>query len=166
MDSLNYLTTYSTAFGAPETIFLIAHAALVLAGVYYAFLAKSSDVLRSESLRLLGYGLLALGLVGTLLAVLRLAVGDAFSMPIWFTIVTVLDVALIAYALYFALSVYPARRAALALSNRNRGASRGSGRQQSTLQSNGTNGSAYSAARPVPTTTRRVSRRDRKRKGR
>ena len=49
MDSLNYLTTYSTTFGAPETIFLIAHAALVLAGVYYAFLAKSSDVLRSES---------------------------------------------------------------------------------------------------------------------
>ena len=166
MDSLNYLTTYSTAFGAPETIFLIAHAALVLAGVYYAFLAKSSDVLRSESLRLLGYGLLALGLVGTLLAVLRLAVGDAFSMPIWFTIVTVLDVALIAYALYFALSIYPARRAALALSNRNRGAVRGGGRQQPTLQSNATNGSSYGAARPVATTTRRESRRDRKRKGR
>ena len=166
MDSLNYLTTYSTAFGAPETIFLIAHAALVLAGVYYAFLAKSSDVLRSESLRLLGYGLLALGLVGTLLAVLRLAVGDAFSMPIWFTIVTVLDVALIAYALYFALSVYPARRAALAQSNRNRSTTRGGGRQQPTLQSNGTNGTSYSTTRPVATTTRRVSRRDRKRKGR
>ena len=165
MDSLNYLTTYSTAFGAPETIFVIAHAALVLAGVYYAFLAKSSDVLRSESLRLLGYGLLALGLVGTLLAVLRLAVGDAFSMPIWFTIVTVLDVALIAYALYFALSIYPARRAALALSNRNRGAVRG-GRQQPTLQSNATNGSSYGATRPGATTTRRESRRDRKRKGR
>ena len=165
MESLNYLTTYSTTFGAPETIFLIAHAALVLAGVYYAFLAKSSDVLRSESLRLLGYGLLALGLVGTLLAVLRLAVGDAFSMPIWFTIVTVLDVALIAYALYFALSIYPARRAALALSNRNRGAVRG-GRQQPTLQSNATNGSSYGAGRPVATTTRRESRRDRKRKGR
>ena len=166
MDSLNYLTTYSPAFGAPETIFLIAHAALVLAGVYYAFLAKSSDVLRSESLRLLGYGLLALGLVGTLLAVLRLAVGDAFSMPIWFTIVTVLDVALIAYALYFALSIYPARRAALALSNRNRGAVRGGGRQQPTLQSNTTNGSSYGATRPGATTTRRESRRDRKRKGR
>ena len=103
MDSLNYLTTYSTAFGAPETIFLIAHVALALAGIYYAFIAKSSDTLRGESLRLLGYGLLALGLVGTLVAVLRLAVGAEFSMPIWFTIVTVLDVALIAYALYFAL---------------------------------------------------------------
>jgi hypothetical protein len=98
--------------------------------------------------------------------VLRLAVGAEFSMPIWFTIVTVLDVALIAYALYFALSVYPTRRAALAQSSRNRGAPRGGGRQQPTLQSNGTNGSSYGASRPVATTTRRVSRRDRKRKGR
>jgi hypothetical protein len=164
MDSLNYLTTYSTTFGAPETIFLIAHVALALAGVYYAFIATSGDALRNESLRRLGYGLLALGLLGTLVAVLRLAVGDVFSMPIWLTIVTVLDVALIAYALYFALSVYPARRAALAASNRNRGAVRG-GRQQA-LQSNGTNGSSYSSPRPAATTTRRVSRRDRKRRTR
>jgi hypothetical protein len=166
MDSLNYLTTYSSVFGAPEMIFLIAHVALALAGVYYAFIAKFSDTLRGESLRLLGYGLLALGIVGTLVAVLRLAVGAEFSMPIWMTLVTVLDVALIAYALYFALSVYPARRAALALSNRNRGAARGSGRQQPSLQSSGTTGTAYDASRPVATTTRRVSRRDRKRKGR
>ena len=166
MDPLNYLTTYSTTFGAPETIFLIAHVALALAGLYYAFIAKSSDGLRGESLRLLGYGLLALGLIGTILAVLRLAVGADFSMPIWMTLVTVLDAALIAYALYFALSIYPARRAALTLSNRNRGAARGSGRQQPSLQSPGTNGASYDASRPVATTTRRVSRRDRKRKGR
>jgi hypothetical protein len=166
MDPLNYLTTYSPAFGAPETIFLIAHVALALAGIYYAFIARFNDTLRGESLRLLGYGLLALGLAGTLVAVLRLAVGAEFSMPIWMTIVSVLDVALIAYALYFALSVYPARRAALAVSSRNRGASRGSGRQQPTLQSNGTSGSPYAGPRPVATTTRRVSRRDRKRKGR
>src|SRR4051812_26517511 len=156
MDSLNYLTMYSTTFGAPETIFLIAHVALALAGIYYAFIAQSSDTLRGESLRLLGYGLLALGIIGTLVAVLRLAVGAEFSMPIWFTIVSVLDVALIAYALYFAMSVYPARRAAQALSNRNRGAARGGGRQQPTLQSNGTNGAAYGASRPIATTTRRV----------
>ncbi|MEO7911379.1 MAG: hypothetical protein ABIV47_17170 [Roseiflexaceae bacterium] len=165
MDPLNYLTTYSTAFGASEMIFLAAHVALVLAGIYYAFIAKSGDTLRDESLRLLGYGVLALGIVGTLIAVLRLAVGAEFSMPIWLTIVTVLDVALIAYALYFALSVYPARRAALVLSNRNRGAARGGGRQQPSIQSNGTSGVSYGAERPVATTTRRVSRCDRKRKG-
>jgi hypothetical protein len=165
MESLNYLTTYSTTFGAPETIFLIAHVALALAGIYYAFIAQSSDALRGASLRQLGYGLLALGAVGAILAVLRLAVGDMFSMPIWITIVTVLDVVLLAYALYFALSIYPARRAALAASSRNRGAARGGGRQQP-IQSNGTNGASYGAARPIATTTRRVSRRDRKRKGR
>ena len=49
MDPLNYLTTYSTAFGAPETIFLIAHVALVLAGIYYAFIASSNDTLRGDT---------------------------------------------------------------------------------------------------------------------
>ena len=34
-------------------------------------------------------------------------------MPIWITIITLFDVALIVYAVYYALVVYPARRAAL-----------------------------------------------------
>jgi len=165
MDPLSYLTSYSANFGAPEITFLIAHAALALAGIYYAFIARSNDSLRAASLRLLGYGLLAVGIVGTLLGVLRLAVGAVWSMPIWFTIVTVLDLALIAYALYYARSVYPARQAALAQASRGRSTQRG-GRPQPTLQSNGANGSPYGAERPVPTTTRRVARRDRKRKGR
>ncbi|HEU5100838.1 MAG TPA: hypothetical protein VFU22_17535, partial [Roseiflexaceae bacterium] len=117
------------------------------------------------TLRLLGYALLALGVVGSLFAVLRLAVGTVWSMPIWFTIVTVLDLVLIAYALYYALSVYPARQAALTQSSRSRSPQRG-GRPQPTLQSNGSNGSPYSAPRPIATTTRREARRDRKRKGR
>jgi hypothetical protein len=166
MDPLTYLTTNATTFGAPEFFFFVAHIALAVAGVYYAFIAKSSSPLRAESLRLLGYGLLALGVVGTLFAVLRLAVDTIWSMPIWFTIVTVLDLALIAYALYYALWVYPARQAALAQASRGRSTQRGGGRAQPTLQSNGTNGSPYSSPRPIPTTTRRVARRDRKRKGR
>jgi hypothetical protein len=166
MDPLNYLTTYSTTFGAPEIIFLIAHGALALAGLYYAFIVKDNDPIRGPALRSLGFGLLALGVIGTLLAVLRLAVGAEFSMPIWFTIVTVLDLALIIYALYFALSIYPTRRAALAQANRGRSAQRSGSRPQPTLQSNGANGASYSAPRPIPTTTRRDSRRDRKRKGR
>ena len=100
MDPLTYLTTYSTTFGVPEIIFLIAHIALALAGVYYAFITTDSDSLRGPALRQLGFGLLALGAVGTLLGVLRLAVGAVWSMPLWFAIVTVLDLVLIAYALY------------------------------------------------------------------
>ena len=163
MDPLTYLTTYSTTFGAPEMIFLIAHAAIALVGIYYAFIARDADPIRGTALRLLGYGLLVLGAVGTLLAVLRLAVGDLFSMPIWLTIVTVLDLALIIYALYYAQSVYPARRALLAQSSRSRSAPRSGGRPQPTLPSNGT---PYGAPRQVATTTRRGARRDRKRKGR
>ena len=163
MDSLNYLTTFSTTFGVPEVIFLIVHGAFVLVGIYYAFIAKYSDPVKAASLRLLGFWLFAFGLMGTLVAVLRLTVGTVFSMPLWFAIITVLDLALIAYALYYALRIYPARRAAHA--SRSRGA-RGGGRQQPTLQSNGTNGSSYSAPRPIATTTRRTSRRDRKRKAR
>jgi hypothetical protein len=107
-----------------------------------------------------------LGIIGSLSMVLRLTVGGTFSMPIWITIVTVFDLALIGYALYYALVIYPARRAAQAHSSRNRGAARGGARQQSTLQSNSTNSSSYTAARPAATTTRRESRRDRKRKAR
>jgi hypothetical protein len=166
MDPLNYLTTYSTTIGAPEVIFLIAHAAMALAGFYYAFVARYSDPIRAASLRLLGFGLFGLGIIGSLSFVLRLSVGGVFSMPIWITIVTLFDIALIIYAVYYALSVYPARQAAQAHSSRNRGAARGGGRQQPSLQSNGTNSSAYGAPRPVATTTRRTSRRDRKRKGR
>ena len=66
MDPLNYLTTYSTTFGAPEVIFLIAHAAMALAGFYYAFVAKYSDPIRGASLRLLGFGLFGLGIIGSL----------------------------------------------------------------------------------------------------
>jgi hypothetical protein len=166
MDPLTYLTTYATTFGAPEITFFVAHIALVLAGAYYAFMARSSSPLRAESLRMLGYGLLVLGVAGTLFAVLRLAVDSVWSMPIWFTIVTVLDLALIAYALYYALSVYPARQAELAQASRSRGSQRAGSRSPATLQSNGTNGTPYSSPRPIPTTTRRVARRDRKRKGR
>jgi hypothetical protein len=166
MDLLNYLTTYSTAFGVPEIIFLIAHTAIVLAGIYYAFIAKYSDPVKAASLRLLGFWLFAFGLVGLLAAVLRLTVGTVFTMPLWFAIITILDLALIGYALYYALSIYPARRATMAASSRNRGASRANGRPQSTLHSSGTNGTPYGGSRPVATTTRRVSRRDRKRKGR
>src|SRR6187455_1581523 len=112
MDSLNYLTTFSTTFGVPEVIFLIVHGAFVLVGIYYAFIAKYSDPVKAASLRLLGFWLFAFGLMGTLVAVLRLTVGTVFSMPLWFAIITVLDLALIAYALYYALRIYPARRAA------------------------------------------------------
>jgi hypothetical protein len=167
MDPLTYLTTYATDFGALEWVFFIAQIAIAIAGIYLSFLRADSNPLRKESLQRLGYALLGLGAAGTLVGALRVAGVELFTMPIWITIVTVLEVILVAYALYYALSVYPARQAALAEADRGKGARRGPARSQPALQANSTNGgSSYSAPRPVATSTRRESRRDRKRRSR
>src|SRR6266545_7906618 len=161
MDPLTYLTTFTTDFGALEWVFFIAQLAVAGAAVYLAFFRADRHPLRSAAVRRLGYALLALGGAGAILGALRLASVQVFTMPIWFTIVTVLEVALAAYALYYALAVYPARLAAYEEVNRGRGGRRGSARQQQALPTNGTNGtSSLSSPRPVATTTRRDARRD------
>jgi hypothetical protein len=166
MDPLTYLTTYAADFGVFEWVFFIAQIATAVAGAYLAFVRADADPLRKLSLQRLGYALLVLGVVGTLVGVLRLAGIELLTMPIWITIVTVLDAVLVVYALYYALSIYPVQQAAQAEANR-RGPRRGAARAQPALQANGSNGTpSYSAPRPVATTTRRVSRRDRKRKSR
>ena len=167
MDPLAYLTTQTTDFGTLEWVFFIAQIAVAIAGIYLAFLRADVNPLRRASLQRLGQALLVAGALGTLAGALRLAAVEAFTMPIWFTIVTVLEVVLVAYALYYALSVYPARQAALAEASRNRGARRAIARPHPALHSNSTNGAAsYAEPRPIATTTRREARRDRKRKGR
>jgi hypothetical protein len=166
MDPLTYLTTYVADFGVIEWVFFIAQIATAVAGAYLAFLRADADPLRKVSLQRLGYALLVLGAAGTLVGALRLARIELFTMPLWITIVTVLDVLLVAYALYYALSIYPVQQAALAEANR-KGPRRGTARPQPALQANGTNGApSYGGPRPVATTTRRESRRDRKRKSR
>jgi 4-amino-4-deoxy-L-arabinose transferase-like glycosyltransferase len=167
MDPLTYLTTYATNFGTLEWVFFIAQIVIAVAGIYLAFLRADTTPLRSESLQRLGYALLALGGVGTLAGALRLAGIEGAKMPIWIAIVTILEVILAAYALYYALSVYPTRQAALAEANRNKSIRRGGARPPPALRSNGTNGTpSYSVPRSVANTTRREARRDRKRKGR
>jgi hypothetical protein len=165
MDPMTYLTTFSTDFGTLEWVFFIAQVATALAGAYLAFVRADRHPVRAAAARQLGYGLLAVGALGTLLGVLRLANVQPFTMPIWFTLVTVLDILLIAYALYYATSLYPVRLAAYEDANRGRG-SRRMARPQPALQANGTNGVSFSDPRPAGTATRRDSRRDRKRKGR
>jgi hypothetical protein len=167
MDPLTYLTTYTADFGTLEWVFFIAQIAVAVAAIYLAFLRADRNPLQRESLQRLGYALLALGGLGILAGGLRLAAVELFTMPIWFTIVTILEAVLVVYALYYALSIYPARQAALAEANRNRGARRGAPRPQAALQSNGTSHAvSYGEERPVASTSRREARRDRKRKGR
>lgn len=166
MDPVTYLTTFSTDFGVLEWVFLIAQIATAIAGVYLAFLWRDKHPLRGALGRRLGYTLLGVGAIGTLLGVLRLANVQVFTMPIWFTVVTVLDVVLVAYVAYYTLAVYPARLVAYDEASRGRGSRRAS-RPQPALQTNGTNGSSsFATPRPAATTSRREARRDRKRKGR
>src|SRR5262245_35466817 len=163
MDPLTYLTTFDPNFGISEWVFFIAQIIVAAAGVYLAFLRADTHPLRGMALRRLGYGLLILGGVGTLVGALRLVPVALFTLPMWITIVTLLEVVLAAYALYFAISVYPARLEAFELANRGKGARRPGARPQPALQANGTNGMSSAApSRPVSTTTRRESRRVRK----
>jgi hypothetical protein len=172
MDPVTYLTTVTTDFGALEWVFFIAQVALAVAGVYLTFLRAEPHAIRRAVSRNFGYALLGLGALGVILGMLRLAPVALFTMPIWFAIATVLEAILAIYAVYFILAVLPARVAAYNEANRGRGAHRNVGRpagafRDTPLPANGAHGtSQFSDPRPVATTTRRESRRDRKRKSR
>lgn len=163
MDPVTYLTTFTSDFGALEWLYFVAQIALLVAGVYLVFLRAEPHPVRRATTRNLGYALLALSALGTLFGALRLAPVEFFTMPIWFTIATVLEVILAGYALYELLMALPGRVAAYDEANR-KGGRRSPVRQQPSLQANSAgSASSYSAPRPIATTTRREARRDRKR---
>ncbi|HNP72060.1 MAG TPA: hypothetical protein PKK15_13155 [Kouleothrix sp.] len=164
MDPVTYLTTFNPTFGALEWVFFAAQIALALAGAYLVFLRAEPHPIRRDTARNLGYALLIVGVVGIVLGALRLVPVELFTMPIWFTLVTVIEVALAAYAAYFLLAVLPGRVAAYDEANRKSGR-RSVARPQPALQANGTNGTtSINGPRPPATTTRRDARRDRKRR--
>jgi hypothetical protein len=164
MDVVAYLTTPTGEFGGPEWVFFVVQSVAALAGVYLAFLRQDAHPVRGVARRRLGLALLALGVLGVLLGALRLAAIDPLTTPIWFYGVALLEIVLAAYALYYWQARYPAEMAAYEQSTRTAG-SRRVARSQPALQPNG-NGMSYSAPRPVASTGRRESRRDRKRRGR
>ena len=164
MDLVTYLTTPAGEFGGLEWGFLIVEGVLALVGLYLAFLRNDAHPIRGLALRRLGLALLLLGGLGVILAALRLAALDPFSMPIWFVAVGLLELALAVYALFYWQTSYPA--ALTAYEQSTRGAPRrSSSRPQPTLRTNG-NSVAFSEPPALATTSRRDSRRDRKRRGR
>lgn len=167
MDPVTYLTTFDPSFGALEWVFFVAQFALAVAGLYLAFLRVEPHAIRRAAARNFGYALLGVGVLGIVLGALRLAPVEIFTMPIWFTIVTVIEAVLAGYALYYVLSVLPGRVAAYDETTRGKGTRRSVARPQPALQANGANGTAaFGEPRPVATTSRREARRDRKRKSR
>lgn len=167
------LITPTTVFGPAEWVFFLTSIIVALGGVYLLFVHRDRLAERGNFLRQLGIGALISGLLGAVVGGLRLA--NIALAGFWFTIVTILFVLLIVYALYYATSVLPKRIAAAQALSRGRGG----GARPSPARANATpravsgeskslsaNGSAVPAVTPRPagTGSRRESRRDRKRR--
>lgn len=162
MDPLTYLTTPSNNFGGLEWVFFVAQFAVALAGGYVGWLRSDAQPIRAAAMRRLGYALVALGITGVLIGALRLAGVPPFGVPLWITIVTVLEALLAIYVLYYALSMYPAQLAAYNEQEASRNARRDRARP---LASQGAS-AAFESPRDGTAASRRDSRRGRKRKSR
>jgi hypothetical protein len=164
MELVTYLTTSAAEFGGLEWGFLVVEAVVAVAGLYLAFLRNDGHPIRGAALRRLGLGMLLLGGLGLIVAVLRLAAIDPFRMPIWFVAIGLAELVLAAYALFYWQARYPAALDAYTQSLRST-TRRSNSRPQAALQTNG-NSAAFNDPPTLATSSRRDSRRDRKRRGR
>ncbi len=165
----SYFITPNPNFGAPEWVFFIAQFVVAIAGAYLTFMHSDTNPVRGPALRRLGYAMLILGLIGAIIGALRRSAIEPFTAPYWITIITVLSVALIIYAIYYARSVYPGRLAAWEASQRGRGA-RAAARPQPTQRTAVREGAVReekvptNGAAPRPSSGRRAARREHKRR--
>lgn len=168
------LTTPTTFFGPAEWVFFLSAIIAALAGTYLLFVHRDRLAARADFLRQIGIGLLIAGLAGAIIGGLRLA--NIALAAFWFTIVTIVFVLLVIYALYYATSVLPKRIAASQTLSRGRGGGaarpspsrsnatpRAMSAESKSLSSNGSP-AVSSAPRPAGSGGRRESRRDRKRR--
>ncbi len=159
---MNDLFTPSLAAGSAEQIFVAAHVLVAFAGAYLGFLYRPAlSAARAKALRTLGFVLLGLGVLGVIVGGARLAI----ALPaILATIITLLDVIVIAGSLYYALRILPGAEQVVAPRGRPlRGAQPASSAraQGSAAPADG------AAARPaVPASGRRDARRAQKRRKR
>ena len=166
---LSYFTTPNPDFGAPEWVFFIAQFAVAIVGAYLSFMHSDANPVRGPALRRLGYAMAILGLLGATVGALRRSAIEPFTAPSWMTLVTVLSVLLVIYAIYSATAVYPGRLAAWEASQRGKGA-RSAVRVQQVQRSTPREGSAQSekvvsnGATPRHSSGRRAARREHKRR--
>ena len=165
MDPLTYLTSPSPGLDPLGWVLFIAQIVAAIAGVYFAFLRRDTHPVRAPALQRLGYALIVLGALGSLLGALRLAPIEPFTAPFWLYLVVLFEIALGVYALIYARTTYPARLAEYEQASRS--GRRRTARPQPTLQANGNGtGTPVAGSRPLATSSRRDARRDRKRRGR
>ncbi len=165
----SYFITPNPDFGALEWVFFIAQFVVAITGAYLTFMHSDTNPVRGPALRRLGYAMLILGLIGAIIGALRRSAIEPFTAPYWMTMITVLSVALIIYAIYYARSVYPGRLAAWEASQRGRGA-RAAARPQPTQRTAVREGAGRdekvptNGAAPRPSSGRRAARREHKRR--
>lgn len=165
---MSYFTTPTTDFGILAWAFLAAQIIIAGVGVFLAFIRTDRHPLRGPLLRRLGYAMVALGVVGIIVASLRLGQLFPFTARYWFYLVALFEGVLALYALYYQRRVYPERARALAQQRSPRrvpaatpGPRTVAPQRQQSQAPAPTNGEEL---RPV--SSRRGSRRDRKRRKR
>lgn len=163
MDVSSYLTA-SASLGPFGWTFFIIQIAAAIGGAYLAFMRGDTHPVRGAALQRLGYALLVLGAVGTILGGLRFGDVAPFAAHYWFYLVALFEVVLIVYALVYRQGSY-AEQMALFESSRGRG-QRGGRAAALGVNNNGRIGPELAdGPRPVATTGRRGARRERKRRG-
>jgi hypothetical protein len=153
MAFITYLTTPSPQFGTLAWLFFILQILGVAAGAYLVYAHTERNPARLAFLRQLGIALLVVGGVALLMAALRLLNVPVVNQRLWFWITLLIELALAGYLTYYVRNVLPGLEQAQA------------GRRPARAQPRGmVSESAPAAPRPVPITSRRDARRDRKRK--
>ncbi|PDV99353.1 hypothetical protein [Candidatus Chloroploca asiatica] len=160
MGFINYFTTAAPEFGTLGWLFFLGQLLGVGAGAYLRFMYIERHPIRQTFLHQLGLGLMVLGGLGTLLAVLRLLNVPTMNLRIWSWLLFVIQLGAAGYVFYYVRNVLPnlIREARLA------GVKPGKTGAPRALS--GGAGAVPAEPRPVATTSRRDARRERKRKTR
>jgi hypothetical protein len=159
MGFITYLTTAAPVLGPLAWAFFVLQLLALGAGAYLFFMHTERNPARHTFVRQLATALLILGVVGVLLAVLRMMNVPVLNQHLWFWLQGLLELAVAAYVIYYVQRVLPGLERASA------GRAR-PGAVRSSPRSIAGNSAVPAPPRPVPTTSRRDARRDRKRKGR
>jgi hypothetical protein len=158
---MDYFVTPAPYLGGYGWAFFILQVVFTAIGVYCAFFFEDNIPVRAAFARRIGYILLAAGVTGVTLAVLRLLDVQVFNQRFWFYALLLAEIGAGFYIYNFGRTTYARQMAEYkAASNKTR-----QRQPQRALAPQPVNpGAPPSEPRPVSTTGRREARRDRKRR--
>jgi hypothetical protein len=168
MFDANYLSTPAPGLGLLGWLFFAAQLAFALGGLYILYVRTDTNAIRKGIWRQLGIVLVILGVVGLLVAVLRLSDVPFFNQRLMILITGIIELGVGAYILYYSRTTYP-RLIATSQTIRKTSPVRRAGSSNSPRAASNTgapNGGTPTPTtpRPVGTSSRREARRAHKRK--